>query len=140
MTSQSSMTLQEKTLYHQIHPLKLGTDIISAVVSVYFLWIHNLPVALLVMFIPAFVASGVLITVADFTWIRDSAVGRYLKWSMTRDGGAAVRRHTAALAWRVVSPATVDRAGAGDGAVWLAARPGLPAKTAGVIWASIPGR
>lgn len=84
MTSQSSMTLQEKVLYHQIHPLKLGTDIISAVVSVYFLWMHNLPVALLVMFIPAFVASGVLINVANFDWIRDSAIGRYLSWSMTR--------------------------------------------------------
>jgi hypothetical protein len=78
------MTLQEKALYHQIHPLKLGTDVISAIISVYFLWIHNLPVALLVMFIPAFVASGVLINVANFDWIRDSAVGRYLSWSMTR--------------------------------------------------------
>lgn len=77
------MTLQEKALYHQIHPLKLGTDIISAVVSVYFLWIHNLPAALLVMFLPAFMASAILINATDFTWIRDSAVGRYLKWSMT---------------------------------------------------------
>jgi len=79
----STMTLQEKALYHQVHPLKLGTDIISAIVSTYFLWIHNLPVGLLVMFIPAFVATGVIINVADLTWIRDSAIGRYLKWSMT---------------------------------------------------------
>lgn len=81
--NQSGMTIQEKMLYHQIHPLKLGTDITSAVVSTYFLWIHNLLVGLLVMFIPAFIASGALINVADFTWIRDSAIGRYLKWSMT---------------------------------------------------------
>lgn len=40
------MTLQEKALYHQIHPIELGTDIISALIPVYFLWIHNMPVAL----------------------------------------------------------------------------------------------
>src|SRR5262249_3735117 len=83
MASQPGMTLQEKVLYHQIHPLKLGTDVVSAVVSAYFLWVHNLPVALLVMFLPAFIASAILINVADFTGIRDSAVGRYLSWSMT---------------------------------------------------------
>jgi hypothetical protein len=77
------MTLQEKVLYHQIHPLKLGTDITSAIVSTYFLWVHNLPIGLLVMFIPAFVASGVLLATADLAWLRDSAVGRYLSWSMT---------------------------------------------------------
>jgi len=27
------MTLRERILYHQIHPLKLGTDILAAVVS-----------------------------------------------------------------------------------------------------------
>lgn len=84
MANPSSMTLWEKELYHQVHPLKLGTDILSAGVSSYFLWRHNLAVALPVMFLPALAASAIVMNVADLTWIRDSAVGRYLKWSMTR--------------------------------------------------------
>ena len=36
------MTLQEKILYHQIHPFKLFTDISAEFVSLYLFWRHKL--------------------------------------------------------------------------------------------------
>jgi hypothetical protein len=36
------VTLKEKILFHQVHPAKLATDIAAAVVSLYFLWQHQL--------------------------------------------------------------------------------------------------
>ena len=32
------MTLAEKTLYHQIHPVKLLVDWVAGVLSLYFFW------------------------------------------------------------------------------------------------------
>jgi hypothetical protein len=80
----ATLTTREKVLYHQIHPLKLGTDITAAVVSTVFLWQHALILGLLTAFVPPVVASAVLLRTLDLTRIRDSAVGRYLKRSMTR--------------------------------------------------------
>jgi hypothetical protein len=40
------MTLNEKILFHQVHPAKLGTDIAAAVVSLYFFWQHQLMLGL----------------------------------------------------------------------------------------------
>src|SRR5262249_23616321 len=82
-TNRAAMTLQEKVLYHQVHPLKLGTDLTAAVVSTYFFWEHRLVLGLLTGFIPPIVVSSLLLATQDFTWIRDSAVGRYLRRSMT---------------------------------------------------------
>jgi hypothetical protein len=79
----AAMTLQEKVLYHQIHPLKLGTDITAAIVSTYFFWAHNLALGFITAFVPPIVMSTLLLATQDFAWIRDSAVGRYLKRSMT---------------------------------------------------------
>lgn len=36
------MTLEEKILYHQIHPLKLAADIAGEPVSLYWFWQHKL--------------------------------------------------------------------------------------------------
>ena len=77
------MTLREKQLYHQIHPLKLGTDITAQIVSAYFFWVHDLGLGFLTMLLPPIVVSSIMLSTMDFTWIKDSAVGRYLKWSMT---------------------------------------------------------
>jgi hypothetical protein len=77
------MTLQEKTLYHQIHPLKLGTDILAQIASGILFWEHQLLWGLLAMLIPPIIASAILVNVLDLRRIRASAVGRYLKRSMT---------------------------------------------------------
>ncbi|HEX9068653.1 MAG TPA: hypothetical protein VF807_07780 [Ktedonobacterales bacterium] len=77
------MTLREKQLYHQIHPLKLVTDISASIVSTYFFWMQQLGLGLLTMFLPPIIVSTIMLLTLDFTWIKDSAVGRYLKRSMT---------------------------------------------------------
>ncbi|MEN3379304.1 MAG: hypothetical protein V7604_4659, partial [Hyphomicrobiales bacterium] len=51
------MTAREKYLYHQIHPLKLLADFTAALISLYLLWQHRLPIALLVMFALPLIAS-----------------------------------------------------------------------------------
>src|SRR5215469_5662175 len=76
-----TMTLQEKVLYHQIYPLKLGTDVAAQVIATVLFWDHLLLAAILVMFIPPIVASSLIIPTLDMTRIKNSAVGRYLKRS-----------------------------------------------------------
>lgn len=46
------MTPQEKMLYHQIHPLKLATDISAEIVSLYLFWKHKLLAGMLAALVP----------------------------------------------------------------------------------------
>jgi hypothetical protein len=78
------MTLKEKALYHQIHPLKLSTDILAAVVSLYLFWLHQPLPALLLHFGPPVIASALLIRYADLEPLKESAFGHYVGRSMTR--------------------------------------------------------
>jgi hypothetical protein len=78
------VTLRDKALYHQIHPAKLATDILSALVSLYFLWQHQLVIGLLTHFAPPIVASALLLGFGDFERQKKSALGRYIAWHMTR--------------------------------------------------------
>lgn len=80
----NAMTFQEKALYHQIHPLKLATDISAAVVSSYYFWQHDVALGVVITFVPPIVVSSLMLATMDFSRIRDSEVGRYLKRSMTR--------------------------------------------------------
>ena len=77
------MTPQEKTLYHQIHPLKLSTDISAEVVSLYLFWKRKLIAGLLVMFIPPLIASALIIRLVDLEAYKQSAFGRYIRTYMT---------------------------------------------------------
>jgi hypothetical protein len=77
------MTFREKQLYHQIHPLKLATDISAQILSLYLFWVHNLALGLVAMFAPPIVVSLIMVNTMDFTRIKDSARGRYLKRYMT---------------------------------------------------------
>ena len=78
------MTLREKTLYHQIHPAKLATDILAAIVSVWFLWRHELAIGLAVHFLPPVIASGLLVPFANLEAQKASSLGRYISRHMTR--------------------------------------------------------
>ena len=78
------MTPKDKALYNQIHPLKLSTDILAAVVSLYFFWLHQPLPALVLHFVPPLVASALLIRYADLTPLKESAFGRYVGRYMTR--------------------------------------------------------
>jgi hypothetical protein len=78
------MTLKEKALYHQIHPLKLSTDILAAAVSLYLFWLQLLLPALLLHFVPPLVASWLLIRYIDLDPLKESGFGRYVAANMTR--------------------------------------------------------
>jgi hypothetical protein len=78
------MTLKEKALYNQIHPLKLSTDILAAMVSLYLFWLHEPLPALVLHFVPPLIASALLIRYADLEPFKESAFGRYVGSHMTR--------------------------------------------------------
>lgn len=78
------MTRKERVLYHQIHPLKLATDILASVVSLYLLWFHMFAAGLLLHFVPPIVASALLLHYANFDAQAQSALGRYIARHMTR--------------------------------------------------------
>lgn len=78
------MTLNERVLYHQIHPLKLTADIGCEPVSLYFFWHYDLALGLATHFVPPIAASLILIRCADFEAIKRSRAGAYLRRNMTR--------------------------------------------------------
>jgi hypothetical protein len=78
-----NMNRRDKILYHQIHPLKLGTDILSVVVSLYFFWEHQLLIALVLHIAPPIIASFLVISFADLERQRQSAFGQYVKGMVT---------------------------------------------------------
>jgi len=84
------MTGKEKYLYHQIHPLKLLTDLGAGFGSLYPLWQHHLLVALAVMLVPPPVASLLVMRYARLEPYKQSALGRYIARSMS-PGMEAVR-------------------------------------------------
>ena len=78
-----SMSLQEKILYHQIHPLKLLADWVPGLGSIYLMWRHKLAATFLVTFIPAGLGSLVVIQTANLESYRKSTFGQYMKRNMT---------------------------------------------------------
>jgi hypothetical protein len=78
------MTFREKVLYHQIHPAKLLTDWGMTFPALYFFWVHNLIVALIVTFVPPFIASGIIIRWVNLEKYKYSTFGRYINIYMTR--------------------------------------------------------
>jgi hypothetical protein len=77
------MTPQEKILYHQIHPLKLATDISAEIVSLYLFWKHKLLAGMLAALVPPVIVSTLLMRLADLEKYKQSAFGRYIRDSMT---------------------------------------------------------
>ena len=78
------MNAKEKYLYHQIHPLKLLTDITAGLVSLYPLWQHRLVSALLIMWAPPILASILITRFSNLEPYKRSALGRYVEKHMTR--------------------------------------------------------
>lgn len=78
------MTLKEKSLYHQIHPLKLATDIGCEPLSLYCFWRHDFVLGLATHFVPPIAVSLMMILFGDFEAIKRSRAGAYLERHMTR--------------------------------------------------------
>lgn len=77
------MTPQEKTLYHQIHPLKLATDISAEIVSLYLFWRRKLIAGLVVFLVPPMIASALIMNLAHLEKYKESVFGRYIQKYMT---------------------------------------------------------
>ncbi len=77
------MNFQDKKLYHQIHPAKLFVDWGTGALAFYFIWLHKVPVALMIMFIPAMIISLLIVKFVPLEKYRESNFGRYVKVYMT---------------------------------------------------------
>ena len=82
------MTIQERSLYHQIHPLKLFTDWSTGLVALYLLWGHRLVAGLALAFVPSIAVSLAIVRFADLEKYRQSSFGRYVGRYMTRTAEA----------------------------------------------------
>ena len=78
------MDFNEKVLYHQIHPAKLAADVGGSLVSTYLMWRRRFIAAVLGAFVPAVVASVLVIRYADLEKRKRSAFGRYIGRYMNR--------------------------------------------------------
>ena len=77
------MTLKEKILYHQIHPLKLSTDISVSIYTTYLLWQHNVFWFLIFCLAPSIIASFLIIKFVNLEKQKESTFGKYIKKYMT---------------------------------------------------------
>jgi hypothetical protein len=77
------MKLNDRILYHQIHPAKLATDWLTTPIALHFFWRHRLVAGLAATFVPPIVASAIIIRFADLERYQRSRFGRYIKRRMT---------------------------------------------------------
>ena len=83
------MTIRERSLYHQIHPLKLLTDWSTGLIALYLLWKHRLAAGLAVALIPSIAVSLAIMRFANLEKYQRSSFGRYVGHYMTRTAEAA---------------------------------------------------
>jgi hypothetical protein len=78
------MDQTERTLYHQIHPAKLATDLTAELVSVWLIWRRRFVAGVLVHLVPPIVASAIVTRrTTDLERLRDSPAGHYIRSEMT---------------------------------------------------------
>lgn len=78
------MNFRGKRLYHQIHPLKLATDIGVTPIFLFFLWRHQIVQAVLVGFVPpVIVSAAMMIWSQDLERLKNSPLGNYVSKYMT---------------------------------------------------------
>jgi hypothetical protein len=97
------MDLGEKVLYHQIHPAKLAADVSGSLVSTYLMWRRRFAWAKIAAFVPAVVASVLVMAYADPERTKHSPFGRYMQRYMEpAGGGVALLRASGDMGWRMV--------------------------------------
>ena len=74
-----SLTFAERALYHQIHPVKVFTDVASAIIAIDLFWRHLLVPGLVIALLPPVLVSATLIREVDLGRYRRSAMGTYLR-------------------------------------------------------------
>jgi hypothetical protein len=78
------MDFTEKVLYQEIHPAKLAADITSSFISTILIWRHKFGPAMLSAFVPAILASVLVMRFADLERLKQSSSGRYVRQFMTQ--------------------------------------------------------
>src|SRR5437899_2966557 len=78
------MDFSEKVLYHQIHPAKLAADVSASFISTYLIWQHKFGLAMLSAFVPAILASALVLRLADLECLKQSPFGHYIRQFMNR--------------------------------------------------------
>ncbi len=73
------MTFSEKKLYHQIHPIKLATDISASISTLYLFWFHYFWIAIILHFLFPILGSFYIIKYIDLEKQKQSALGKYIK-------------------------------------------------------------
>ncbi len=93
------MHFSEKVLYQQIHPAKLAADVGGSLVSTYLMWRRRFAWAMVAAFVPAIVASSLVIRYADLERRKHSRSGRYMRRYMDRRVLDAWRFFGQAVMW-----------------------------------------
>ena len=83
------MHRRERVLYHQIHPLKLATDVTTAGIAAALLWTRHVAAAVVVGFGPSILVTLALLRWANLERYRQSSFGRYIARFMNRRVEAA---------------------------------------------------
>ena len=78
------MTLLEKNLYQQIHPVRLLTDWVSGIFACYLFWNQELTSGLIAAFIPSLLVSLIVLKFTDLEKIKNSKFGQYYKRTYTK--------------------------------------------------------
>jgi hypothetical protein len=73
------MTLQEKNLYQQIHPVRLITDWSCGIGACVLFWLHELWLAVGLSILPSLLVSLIVFRLANLEKIKESRFGRYFK-------------------------------------------------------------
>lgn len=110
------MELHDRLLYHQIHPVKLVTDVGTAILAAVCFWRHEPLAGAVVGFLPSVLVTVVLVRWADLDRYAASPFGRYVRRFMSRRVEAARFAGLIPLwggAW-VHRPAAI-----GFGALWI---------------------
>ena len=83
------MDRRDRVLYHQIHPLKLATDVGTSVIAAAAFWRHALILGVAVGFVPSILVTVALLRWANLERYASSSFGRYVRRFMTRRVEAA---------------------------------------------------
>jgi hypothetical protein len=79
------MDIRGKALYHQIHPVKLFTDVSTSLLSLFLIWQHNLVEGFLIEVVPSTVVSALVIRFANLEKMKHSPFGLYVTRYMTNN-------------------------------------------------------
>jgi hypothetical protein len=93
------MTIGEKVLVHQIHSVKLATDVAASILSTWLFWGHQVGWGLAAMWVPPVIASAVVLRFVPLERYRDSAAGRYVLRYMTPSAQAVRFVGAILMAW-----------------------------------------